>query len=213
LDYYDKHATAITQIRDLLHDAAALSRRDKKDLLKLESVLQTVVDDHHLQDRTKALREKIVIFDRLRQIMRLATKNGAQGLNDNGSLFGQRELKTIEKELKTYTTTLAKRASRTHFKNRHPQLAAGIKQMVKQIRVYWHPAKRDLCRQLSFKLATASKRLLRSEPTTSWSALSVKSNAAAAVVTVERNCKKIWNSCRKKLLWSRICKMNNTSPR
>jgi hypothetical protein len=119
----------------LLHDAIPLSRRDKKDLLKLQSVLRTVIDDGHIQDTVKALRERIALFDRLRQIMRLAKKSDAHGLNDNGSLTDQRELKTIEKELKVYTTTLAKRAGRAHFKKRHPQLAAGIKQMVKQIRI------------------------------------------------------------------------------
>lgn len=138
VDYYEKLEAATTQIRDGLQDAAARSRRDKKELLKLESVLRTVVDDHHIQEMVKALREKMVIFDRLRQIMRLAKKSGAHGLNDNGSLSGQKELKTIEKELKIYTTTLAKRAGRANFKKRHSQLAAGIKKMVKQIRVYWH---------------------------------------------------------------------------
>ena len=138
VDYYEKLETATTQIRDLLQDAAPLSRRDKKDLLKLQSVLQTIIDDGHIQDTVKVLREKIALFDRLRQIMRLAKKSDTQGLNDNGSLSDQRELKTIEKELKACTTALAKRASRASFKKRHPQLAAGIKKMVKQIRLYWH---------------------------------------------------------------------------
>jgi hypothetical protein len=137
VDYYEKLETAATQIRGVLQDAATLSRRDKKDLLKLESVLRTVVNDHHLQDTVKALREKMAIFDRLRQIMRLTKKNGTQGLNDNGALAGQRELKTIEKELKAYTTTLAKRTGRPGFNKRRPQLATGIKRMVKQIRFYW----------------------------------------------------------------------------
>jgi hypothetical protein len=144
VDYYKRLETAVAQIRDLLQvgpaqarDAAARSRRDKKELLKLESVLRTVIDDHHIQDLVKSLREKMVIFDRLRQIMRLAKKSDTQGLNDHGALSGQKELKTIEKELQTYTTTLAKKANRAHFKKRHPQLAAGIKKMVKQIRRYW----------------------------------------------------------------------------
>lgn len=138
LNYYEKLVTATTQIQDLLQDAASLSRCDKKDLLKLESVLRTVIDDHHLRNTVKALRERIALFDRLRQIMRLAKKGDTQGLNDNGSLSGQMELKTIEKELKAYTTTLAKRAGRASFKKRHPQLAAGIKKKVTQIRLYWH---------------------------------------------------------------------------
>jgi hypothetical protein len=63
------------------HDAIIAPFFDKKiltktDLLKLESVLRTVVNDHHLQDTVKALREKMVIFDRLRQIMHLTKKSG-----------------------------------------------------------------------------------------------------------------------------------------
>ncbi|MGH7908651.1 MAG: hypothetical protein ACRENW_02240 [Thermodesulfobacteriota bacterium] len=201
LDYYEKLTTATTQIREVLQacpaqarDATTLSRRDKKDLLKLESILRTVIDDHRLQDTVKALREKIALFDQLRQIMRLAKKSGAQGLNDNGSLSDQRELKTIEKELKAYTTTLAKRTGRASFNKRHPQA------LKKWLNKFGFIGTSCSCHRLSCKLAAASKKLLRSEPTTSWSALSVNSNGAAAAVTAERNCKRIWKSCRKKLL-------------
>lgn len=141
LSYYEKLETAITQVRDVLGDVEHLSRRDKKDLLKLETVLKTVVptgQDNQIQNTVKSLRERIDIFDRFRQIMRLACKGNKQGLNDNGLLANHTELQMIEKELKAYTTMLEKRANRVGFKKHHPQLAEGMEKMVKQIRKYWH---------------------------------------------------------------------------
>lgn len=137
LNYYERLETATTQVIELLQDVAHLSRGDKKDLLKLETVLKTVIDDGHIQDTVTMLRERIDIFDQLRQIMRLARKGDNQGLNDNGSVSGHRELQMIEKELKAYTTNLAKKADRVGFKKHHPRLAEDMKNMVKQIENYW----------------------------------------------------------------------------
>jgi len=137
LAYYEKLETTMTQARGLVQEAAPLSPRDKKELLKLETVLETILDDTSILKAIKALREKIDFFDRLRQIMRLARQGEKHGLNDNGALADHSDLKTIEKELTAYMTTLAKRAGRVDFKKRHPQLAAGLKKMVQQIRCYW----------------------------------------------------------------------------
>jgi hypothetical protein len=137
LDYYKRLETAVLQVRDLLQEVVHLPRRDTKDLLRLQTALASVLEDAKVLNTVQSLRERVDVFDRLRQIMRLARKDEKQGLNDNGSLSGQSELKTIEKELAAYTATLARRVGRADFKKRRPQLAAGIKKMIKQIRGYW----------------------------------------------------------------------------
>ncbi len=140
LDYYQKLETAITQVREILRNAAHLSRPEKKDLLKLEAVLNTVMPgshDDHIRNTVKSLRERINIFDRFRQIMRLACKSNKQGLNDNGSLANYNEFQQIEKELIAYTTRLEKKVNLIRFKKRHPQLTDDMIKMIKQIHKYW----------------------------------------------------------------------------
>ena len=140
LDYYERLEIAITQVREALQNAAPLPKREKKDLLKLETVLSTVMPENHddpIRKTVKSLRERINIFDRFRQIMRLACKGNKQGLNDNGSLASHNELLQIEKELTAYTTRLERKANRVRFNKQHPQLADDMKKMLKQIHKYW----------------------------------------------------------------------------
>lgn len=140
LEYYEKLEIAITQVRETLKNAAPLPKREKKDLLKLETVLSTVMPenpDDPIENTVKSLRKRITIFDRFRQIMRLACKSSKQGLNDNGSLASHNELQQIEKELIAYTTRLGKKANRVRFNKQHPQLADDMKKMLKQIHKYW----------------------------------------------------------------------------
>ena len=137
LAYYEKLKSATTQARDILQNAEHLPQRDKKDLLKLEAILKTVIQIDPICNTVKSLYERIKIFDRFRQIMRLACKSNKQGLNDNGSLKNHNELQRIEKELKTYKTSLEKKANRIGFKKQHPRLADDIEKIVKQIHKYW----------------------------------------------------------------------------
>jgi hypothetical protein len=137
LGYYQRLEITATNAKNLLQDVAHLPRRDKKDLLKLETILKTVTDDCHILKTVKSLRERVEIFDRFRQIMRLTRKGEAQGLNDNGSLSGHKKLQMIEKELDAYTSALEKKADRVGFQKQHPQLVTGIRDMIKQIRSYW----------------------------------------------------------------------------
>jgi len=140
LDYYEKLEIAIAQVRESLQNTVDLPKCEKKDLLKLETVLSTVIPedpDDPVHNTVESLRERINIFDRFRQIMRLARKNNRQGLNDNGSLASHNELKQIEKELLAYTTQLEIKTNRLRFNKQHPQLAEDMKKMIKQIHKYW----------------------------------------------------------------------------
>ena len=140
LDYYEKLEIAMTQVWETLQNAVSLPQREKKDLLKLETVLSTVIPQNHddsIGKTVKSLRERIKIFDRFRQVMRLACKGNKQGLNDNGSLVSHNELQQIQKELTAYTTRLERKAGRVRFKKQHPQLAGDMKKMNRQIHKYW----------------------------------------------------------------------------
>ena len=51
LDYYERLEIAITQVREALQNAASLPKREKKDLLKLETVLSTVIPQNRSEER------------------------------------------------------------------------------------------------------------------------------------------------------------------
>ncbi len=140
LDYFRKLEIAITEVRQTLKNAALLPKREKKDLLKLETVLSMIIpekQDAPIWNIVKSLKERINIFDLFRQILRLACKGHKQGLNDNGSLASQNQLQQIEKELKTYTARLERRVSCFHFNKKQPKLADDIQKMTRQIHKYW----------------------------------------------------------------------------
>ena len=84
------------------------------------------LNDASLVHSLELIKEKIFIFDELRDVMRIVTPDGKEGLNDNG---GDVEIKTIEAGVKKFRESekiiqLAKTDIR-------------FKKMVKQIDKYW----------------------------------------------------------------------------
>ena len=89
------------------------------------NVMSRTLRDQALQKLVKRIQEKIVVFDELRDAMRIACPDKTQGLNDKG----EDDIKTIEK-----------RVSQFRHSSKIVKLASGdtsYYKMVKQIDKYW----------------------------------------------------------------------------
>ena len=72
---------------------------------RLKIILEEIENDVALQDAIKAINEEIRIFDNLREAMRIASKDGKYGLNDEGDAV---DIKTIKASVDELTAGLAK---------------------------------------------------------------------------------------------------------
>jgi hypothetical protein len=70
-----------------------------KTLLKLEKRIIETIDDEEIKKASKEIQKDIKIFDKLREAMRIAPKEGNAGLNDNG---GDEDIKSIEKKVSEF---------------------------------------------------------------------------------------------------------------
>ena len=70
-----------------------------KTLLKLEKRIIETIDDEEIKTASKEIQKDIKIFDKLREAMRIAPKEGHDGLNDNG---GDEDIKSIEKKVSAF---------------------------------------------------------------------------------------------------------------
>jgi hypothetical protein len=72
----------------------------KKHYDRSKAVISEVVGDKDLQEAMLAIDPEIVVFDKLRDAMRIAPKDGENGLNDNNDA---EDIKTIESSVKKFT--------------------------------------------------------------------------------------------------------------
>ncbi len=95
-------------------------------ITQLNSILVSILDDQDLKKNITVLKQKIIMFDKLRKAMQIALPESKKGLNDDGN---DAEIKTIKKEV-------------TKFRNSEKLIKAaeknlGYKKMLKQIDKYW----------------------------------------------------------------------------
>ncbi len=100
--------------------------RDNRPYFKLHVDLKRIMRDRTLWKAVEAIEEKIVVFEKLREAMRIAPKAGGNGLNDEGR---KGRIRTIEKRVEKF------RAWMTSCKD-YPQNPAAHK-MIEQIDKYW----------------------------------------------------------------------------
>lgn len=100
--------------------------RDNVPYFKLHTELKKIMRDRALWKAVEAIEAKIVVFEKLREAMRIAPKSGGNGLNDEGK---KGNIRTIEKRVKKF------RARMTGRKD-YPQNPAAQK-MIGQIDKYW----------------------------------------------------------------------------
>ncbi len=97
-----------------------------KTLLKLEKRIIETIDDEEVKTACKEIQKDIKIFDKLREAMRIAPKEGNDGLNDNG---GDEDIKSIENKVSEFREWLTENEDCT--KN------GRYKAFISQIDKYW----------------------------------------------------------------------------
>ena len=121
VDFCDRLQAAYPMIKNLKKEMPVDS--PKLSLVKLNRAL----NDESLKNALSLIKDKISIFDELRDVMRIVTPDGQAGLNDNGEDV---EIKTIEAGVKKF------RESEKIV--RLSQADIRYKKMVKQIDKYWN---------------------------------------------------------------------------
>jgi len=98
---------------------------------KVKQVLCNIVKDQGLKLTIKELDKQIIYFDQLREIMRIALPESKNGLNDEGKIKSEKELKSMEKELVVYIKTMK---TKTENKPKENEKLQGV---IKQLEKYW----------------------------------------------------------------------------
>jgi len=93
---------------------------------QLNGILAPILQDRDLKKIVTVLKEKMTIFDELRQAMQIALPGGKKGLNDDGN---DADIKTIKEAVTNFRNT--KKLKQAANEN------IGYKKMVKQIDKYW----------------------------------------------------------------------------
>lgn len=105
--------------------------KKKNRFYKVKEVLQKIVEDEKLKLTVKELDKQIVYFDQLRHIMRIALPESKKGLNDEGKISSEKELKSIENEMTEYIETLKTKIENKSTENKKLQ---GV---INQLEKYW----------------------------------------------------------------------------
>jgi hypothetical protein len=100
--------------------------QDNRPYFKIHIILKPLINDRILWQTIEKIEEKIVVFEKLRKAMRIASPSNKAGLNDEGQ---KGNVSTIEKRVKKFRAWLIRRKS-------YPQDTAARK-MIAQIDKYW----------------------------------------------------------------------------
>ena len=103
---------------------SSVKKNHQKSFFQLWKLLDDMVKDKHLKKIVESIEDKVVVFDKLREAMRITLPNGKEGLNDE---VDGTDIKTIEDKVKVYRDWLAnkKDCMETYSK------------MLEQIDKYW----------------------------------------------------------------------------
>lgn len=114
--------SSLNQITENLNDKT----KDYKPFYKAKKLLEKVINDENLNGLAPQIQEKVIVFDRLREAMRLALPGGKKGLNDDGK---DEDIRSIEDKVKGFKV----------FLESHKILSVkeDYQSMLKQIDKYW----------------------------------------------------------------------------
>ncbi len=125
ITFYQRLKTINSKLREL--NAVKLSnRKDNRPYLKILRDLINTIDDSILRKTVKQMKEKVIVFDKLRSAMRIALPDGKSGLNDRGE---ETDIHTIEKGVKDFCTWLRDDEELSKKED--------YKKMLAQIEQYW----------------------------------------------------------------------------
>jgi len=119
----------LLQIDNLLHFDAEIKKTTRFN--KVIEVLRIIVEDRELKVTIKEIDTQIVYFDQLRDIMRIAKPDSKNGLNDEGQISSEKELKSMEKELADYMEILKVKIKK------QPKGKEKLQGVITQLEKYW----------------------------------------------------------------------------
>ena len=96
-----KHVHAL--LAHIRHIQLRNQAEDNRPLFQLWQLLEGVVQDKALNETVARLESKAVVFDKLRQALRIALPESKNGLNDNGE---DTDIQTIEKNVREFRNWL-----------------------------------------------------------------------------------------------------------
>ena len=102
------------------------SKKEKRLYNTIRRDLQPVIRDSVLKRTAATMQEKVDVFGRLREAMRISLSENKRGLNDNGELC---DMKTIEKEVTKFIRRLSK--------DKNCMKDKAYQKMIGQINKYW----------------------------------------------------------------------------
>ncbi|MAG85854.1 MAG: transposase [Flavobacteriaceae bacterium] len=124
LVFYQRLTTVYEALEGITNEYPKDLSKDIKVALQLMNDLEPLLNDSLCKQVLPGIVEKIEVFDKLRDAMRMALPDGNNGLNDNGD---DSDIKTIEKRVKKFNDWLIGKYSNKK----------DYKKMFAQIEKYW----------------------------------------------------------------------------
>ncbi len=123
LEFY-RRLKRIHKIIGRMSKKSDVKEKHQKPFFQLWKLLDDMVKDNYLNKIIKSIETKVVVFDKLREAMRITLPNGKEGLNDEGD---GTDIKTIEDKVKAYRDWLTSKND----------CMETYSQMLEQIDKYW----------------------------------------------------------------------------
>ncbi len=114
--------SSLNQITENLNDKI----KDYKPFYKAKKLLEEVINDKELSKLASEMQDKVMVFDKLREAMRIALPEGKKGLNDDGD--GE-DIHSIEEKVKGFKKWLES--------DKTLSVKDDYKNMLKQTGKYW----------------------------------------------------------------------------
>jgi len=131
LRYYAKVVEIYKDLELLESKNFSWSDKEKSRFYQIKDVLRNVINDKSLKKNIKKLETKTVLFDELRQIMKIALPGENNGLNDNGNIENHLELTKMETKLTAFVAKLEQ------IVDKSPSESKPLKGVINQLNKYW----------------------------------------------------------------------------
>jgi len=93
-------AERLLELDRLLPDLLKLSGGNNRILSKFAKLISLIASDAELRQKVEELKWRSIIFDQLRETMRIAPKGGGQGLNDDATIFAMTSIRQGVKQFR-----------------------------------------------------------------------------------------------------------------
>lgn len=124
LMFYTRLEKASRLLQDIIPVQMSDKAKDTRPLIQVQKLLDQVMSNQHLADTAATIREKIKIFDQLREALNLAQADGKKGLNDDND---ETDIQTIRAKITKFRQSLTsdEQKKETYVK------------MIEQLDKYW----------------------------------------------------------------------------